>query len=502
MDCAAGPEGNGSVERPWNSLAGPDSTVFVAGDVLALRRGTTCDGMLDPRGSGEPRAPIRLVAYGSGSRPVIDGGGHRAALWLDNQQYWDVSGISTSGGRRFGILVSGDSRVPTTLHHIHLVDVVAEDVEGTATTKASGAIVVEAGGSQVFHDVVIDRAVAGFTRQWAGIEVRAGSFRGARGSDVTVERSLVEDVGGDGILVADVSGARTEGNVALGTGEIMTAAVARRIGTPSAIWDFACDHCVVEDNVAYGSQTAVRDGGDFDIDYGSKDEVVRDNLGFDSAGYCVSVFSAAGRVEDDVRFSHNICLDNATSPSVAPQGDVFFSSFAIGHRGRASIDGASIEDDYFGWSPSRPSAVLVTTSGVLSGSLADVFRHDVVVATVPDFVDIPGPPLRLGDNVYVDASPTSKPRWTVGGHAYTDFPAYQAASGEDRGSRFLMERSSPGCVAVVGQGFLVHLPISLARLIPGQLGPLGPVGPGSWSVRVVPTSRSGGCSLPQPPEAP
>ena len=71
VDCSLLTDGVGTADAPWNNLATPSALTFMPGDVIALKRGTTCAGMLAPLGSGEPGAPITIGAYGSGGRPVI-----------------------------------------------------------------------------------------------------------------------------------------------------------------------------------------------------------------------------------------------------------------------------------------------------------------------------------------------------------------------------------------------------------------------------------------------
>src|SRR5205809_7490001 len=82
LDCANGRDsasGNSSTSA-WRSLERLQSTTFRPGDRILLRRGTKCTGMLAPRGSGAPGAPVVLDAYGSGPLPRIEGGTNEAAI--------------------------------------------------------------------------------------------------------------------------------------------------------------------------------------------------------------------------------------------------------------------------------------------------------------------------------------------------------------------------------------------------------------------------------------
>src|SRR5262249_4897035 len=81
LDCSAATNGSGTQSSPWNSLSFANM-MFVAGDHLLLNRGTKCNGSFTPRGSGSASAPIVVDAYGTGAKPVIDGGQAEEAIKL------------------------------------------------------------------------------------------------------------------------------------------------------------------------------------------------------------------------------------------------------------------------------------------------------------------------------------------------------------------------------------------------------------------------------------
>ena len=75
-DCSAGADTNAGISefQPLRTLARVNRTHFVPGDSVLFKRGTTCEGMLAPQGSGAPGQPISIGAYGTGLLPVIHGG--------------------------------------------------------------------------------------------------------------------------------------------------------------------------------------------------------------------------------------------------------------------------------------------------------------------------------------------------------------------------------------------------------------------------------------------
>ncbi|MEU6972067.1 putative Ig domain-containing protein [Kitasatospora aureofaciens] len=117
VDCSAADNGSGTQDSPWNSLAAANSYTFQPGDFLLLKAGTSCDGQLAPQGNGSATAPITIGSYGSGARPVVNGGGLTgttgAAVLLRNQSYWIVQGLEVTNnaateGWRSGIKVVVD----------------------------------------------------------------------------------------------------------------------------------------------------------------------------------------------------------------------------------------------------------------------------------------------------------------------------------------------------------------------------------------------------------
>ena len=317
VDCSAAVPGDGSESRPWNGLAAVNAHLFEAGDSVFFKRDTTCDGPLNPRGSGAPGAPVVMDSYGDGALPVIDGGDAEYAIRLANQSYWRLRNIETSGGTRYGIFVTVDAGVA---EHIRLENVVVRDVYGAPPeSKNTGLVVIspthDEGNSTAarFNDVVLDNVTAYNTNQWAGILIGTGtaadgwaSNEKLRSSNVTVRNSRVHDIYGDGIVLFAVNDGLIEHSVAYRTGLEPT----QTIGTPNAIWTWSCTNCTVQYNEAFDNKSPGVDGGAFDIDWGSTNTIVQYNYGHDNAAYCIAIFGAAGLTTTNSIVRYNICAFN------------------------------------------------------------------------------------------------------------------------------------------------------------------------------------------------
>src|SRR5690625_7671992 len=80
VDCQAPDGGAGTIDAPINDLETINDTVFEAGEHILFVAGTSCDGTLRPRGSGEAGAPIVVDTCGEGEKAKIRGHGTCTAV--------------------------------------------------------------------------------------------------------------------------------------------------------------------------------------------------------------------------------------------------------------------------------------------------------------------------------------------------------------------------------------------------------------------------------------
>jgi hypothetical protein len=428
LDCGAVATGSGtSAQSPWDRLKQLNVTEFGPSDTVYLKRGTVCHGTLAPKGSGTEGAPIRLTAYGEGTRPkVVAEASAEEALRLFNQQYWDIDSLDIAGGAKYGIFISGDKGI---LHHIHLLNLSVHDVfGGEMKTKDTGLVVFSLGSvNQHFDDVLVDGVMAWNTHQWMGIEVGGGNLgfppESAWNTNVTIRNSTVHDVQGDGIVLFRVRGGRIESSSAWNTGMQIT----QTIGTPNAIWTWMCDHCTVVDNEAYLTDSPGVDGGAFDIDYGNSKNSVIGNYGHDTQGYCIAVFGA-GFVTRQSTVRGNLCINNGRSPRMANyQGAIFLRSWNGG-----SIDGLTIEDNTVYWNPYENAPALLNEAHIKPGTAT--FRNNTIASASPWMVDS-NPLLQFERNHYSYFG-VETPEWKYGTQRFAQMHNVQNGFRQEPGSSF------------------------------------------------------------------
>ena len=379
IDCTDGNPGDGTLAHPWNSLLLAQPHIFVAGDRIALKRGTVCRGSFSPQGSGTADQPIRLTAYGQGPRPrIASTSKDRQTLLLFNQEHWQIDSLDLSGSNTYGIFVSGDQG---TLHHIHLKNLFVHDVQGGALkNKDNGLVVVGPSSAHaVFNDVLVDGVVAAHTSQWAGILVGGGPYdfppEFPLNSHITVRNSSVQDVYGDGIVLFRDSDGLIENNVTWETGMQPT----QNVGTPNAIWTWTCTDCTVRDNEAFLTDSPGVDGGAYDIDWGNTRNTVERNYAHDTQGYCIAVFAAIHVTSESV-VRDNLCIDNDLSPRLAAQqGAITLFTWEGG-----AIRGLRIEHNTILWNPPVAAAPAIVNDATIDGAPA-AFTGNRIESSSPFF---------------------------------------------------------------------------------------------------------------------
>lgn len=328
VDCSAATNGNGTQSSPWNTLTSVNTTTFEPGDQILFNRGTTCDGMLAPQGSGTASSPIVIDAYGAAPQPIIDGGMNTAAVQLTNQQGWEINNLEVIGGNYYGVNIAGTA--PNTSYtHFRLSNLNVHGAHHVASANDSGEIFITIGNAgETFNDVVLDGVAVHDSQVFNGIFIDAGVFAtqttpAMLGSNVTIQNSTVYNISGIGMTLFVISNGLMQNNVVHNTGQCPLNPGCGS-NTPGGLMDLYCNSCIMQNNESYAIQDwSPWDGGDFDIDVWSNNNIVQYNYGHDAAGYCVSVFSANNVVGSGNVIRYNVCSNNDQLANIADPGEIF-----------------------------------------------------------------------------------------------------------------------------------------------------------------------------------
>jgi hypothetical protein len=412
----------------WKTLNKANTITFQPGDSIFLRKGDTFLGSLDLKGSGVSGAPIRLSNYGAGALPIISAGSSTQAVRLFNQQYWEISEIETTGGTQYGIYVAGDL-ANTTLHHIAIHDVVVHDVRTTAPVlhyNSGGIVVTPVGDHLIFEDVKIDRVTVNNCNQWWGIHVGFNTWYGdgpglPRSSNIRIANSIVHDIGGDPITVADSINVLLTSNVAYEGGQA---------GLPgaNAIWTWNSKDVLVEFNEAYNQHTPSYDGGGFGLDWGAENMTVQYNYSHDNDGYGVGFFGRFSTTTMNNVFRYNICANNDRKAG-GDNGEMWIFQDTGG-----SYNGLQIYNNTIYRNPTSAHPVVNYNGVTVRGTLPFIFKNNIIYSTGNLMTRLPSV-FQSDNNIYWVTS-VGTPTWTYNGITYTGFTNYVSATGQDMHSFF------------------------------------------------------------------
>jgi hypothetical protein len=291
LDSAEGSDDNDGLEAraPWKSLEKANSHVFQPGDKLLLKAGSHFHGQLKPQGSGYRGASIVVDMYGEGAKPLIAAEGQfAAALFLENQSYWEVNNLeltNTGPSRelfRNGVWLLADNF--GTMKHIHLKNLFVHDVNGSLKKgKGEGyGIVMEHRGESTrsrFDGVLIEdcHLVRTDRNGICGLSsYRPQDAREFPCLNVVVRGNLLEDIGGDAIKIWGCNGALVEHNTVRG-------ARTRCDDYAAGIWPWASDNTVIQFNEVSGVK-GKKDGQAFDSDAHTTNTLFQYNYSHDNEG--------------------------------------------------------------------------------------------------------------------------------------------------------------------------------------------------------------------------
>jgi hypothetical protein len=301
IDSVAGNDDNTGTTpvNAWKSLVKVNATTFLPGDRILLKSGSVWKGQLWPKGSGAEERPIIVDMYGGGVRPIIQGNGLvEDAVLLKNQEYWEIQNLEiTNAGStpslRRGVHVALEDYGEA--HHVYIRSLIIHDVNGIDKEKVNGAINYTCLGAQkpsrfvdlriennqIYH---VDRSgIFGMSDRWERTKWYPSLAVAVRGN-------VLNDIGGDGIVVVATDGAVVEHN-------IVGHANQRSEGYNVAIWPWSADNTVIQYNEAFGTK-GQRDGEGFDSDWNSKNTVIQYNYSHDNDGGFLLICDDGGQKRD------------------------------------------------------------------------------------------------------------------------------------------------------------------------------------------------------------
>ncbi|MCD2421889.1 right-handed parallel beta-helix repeat-containing protein [Niabella pedocola] len=260
-----------STSAPWKTLSKVNSVTFLPGDRILFKSGGVWNGTLQPRGSGTMKAKIVIDKYDGDTKPVIHGGGKTngsSTLLLDKVSYWEVNNLEITNTvpdgliyAATGIRVNGGSRSDSFCTNIRIKNCYVHDVNAATAlqanyVKGTGGIILNGKLSDVW---IQDCHIANCSVE--GLRTTGFSDMEQRSKNIVFDNNLIENIYGDGIVMAQVSGgARVTNNT------VYNACMTNDINF-AGIWTVASTNTIVSRNEVYGMKGGGRnDGMAFDAD--------------------------------------------------------------------------------------------------------------------------------------------------------------------------------------------------------------------------------------------
>lgn len=425
VDCSASTNGDGSQASPWNTLNTVNAITFTPGNQILFNRGTTCSGQLWPKGSGVSGNPIIVSAYGTGTRPIIDGNNAVSpVVTIKDQSYWTFDSLEIKNSTGLGLFVDGSPG--TDVYGLTITNLYVHD---GGLNDGQHLILVGQYENHSVHNVLFDNVEA--SNGWRGIEIggKCCNNPAVRSTNIVIRNAIVHDVQSDGILVASTNNALVEQSVVYNSG-IMTA---RKGHTPNGLWTWDCDDCIVQFNEVYESHSPKGDGGAFDIDYYNHRNVVQYNYGHENDSYCVAIYGGAS---DDVTTNsvirYNICSNDGRkdwNPGI----------YITAKRG-GSVQDTFVYNNTVYWNPVNMTgqyAIHITSMDDGRAISNTNIYNNLIYSTSPNLVSIEADATQqnLNYNLYWYTGAGS-PNFKLGNLYYDSLNSWQSGAGKDMHSLF------------------------------------------------------------------
>lgn len=345
-----------SEANAFKNLGKINSITFAAGDKIKFKTGDTWKGYFKLRGSGNASSPIIIESYGTANKPIIDGNGYQASLFLENVEYIEVnnmefkneashkksdnsvklmSGSSRTGqDERFGILAlrfgAGKNINHLKVSNVKISNIYPTPSEQSYNHQGFGMRFESYNEAELnyYDGITIDNVDISLTGHY-GIHI-VNRMSGAQADfyhrNISITNSNFYDTGGSGIVFARSKNILVENSTFKGTGSTKDSRMWER---GSGLWFYTCNDAIVQ-NTTFEDAYGVQDSFGAHIDWGNERVVIQ---------YCLSKNNFGGFVEIlgenlDCGYRYNISIGDGTRTG-AHNGKIFWvSDFAGGNSRR------------------------------------------------------------------------------------------------------------------------------------------------------------------------
>lgn len=289
-------------ETAWATVERVNNQALKAGDEILFEAGGVWSGCLRIDASGNKNELIRVDSYGNGAKPVINGDGEVAAVYMENQEYISINNLELTNkgteARRFGVYIGADNC--GSLRGIEIRNLIVHDVNGSYMNKYNesnlekndhwngGIIAIASGdtvptnfigltiaGCEVYN--VARSGIVTFSNMYTAFDKEVSGMS----QQLKIANNRVHDIKGDGIIVCGDYGGKVFGNRVCNTNLMSYTGEA----TSANVGMFAIHSTATHifNNESCHSRTT-HDGYGYDIDGNCDDVILEYNYSHDNEG--------------------------------------------------------------------------------------------------------------------------------------------------------------------------------------------------------------------------
>jgi hypothetical protein len=327
VDSVSGSDSNNgtSTSTPWRTIPHVNGKVFQPGDQILFKRGSVWTGRLTPKGSGVNGNPIVVGAYGTGAKPVINGGGATQAVALWDNSYVTIRDLEITNdapnvGVRDGIRVTAKNGIQ---RGIKILNNDIHDVHGTSDRNGSlyhnaaiYFVTEDTGSGGGFADILVEGNTV-YDVTCIGLYTKPASYHtpqsGLLTTNLVIRNNLFDRTGADHIVVGGAVNPLIEHNAGYDAG-----ALGANYGYAAGIWPWKCDGSTIQFNEVARTQNELAvanlgDGQAFDVDLSTFGvHILQYNYSHDNVGGILLTMPDHGEnpPEKTVIFRYNISVND------------------------------------------------------------------------------------------------------------------------------------------------------------------------------------------------
>lgn len=446
-----------STSTPWKSISKVNTVTFAPGDQILFKAGGVWTGNLAPLGSGSAGSPIIIDKYGTGNKPVINGGGltnGSITLLLNNQSFWEINNLeitnTVNSGQQYAVTgIKVNNSGTTAASNITINNCYVHHVNSTGFgtpnyNKGSGGI--------IFTGLINNVLVLNCHVKDCDIEgIRTSSS--VKADNVVFEGNLIENIYGDGIVFNGVKNSKITHNILRNTCKSDAANYA-------ACWTYGSLGTIISYNEVSGIKGGgPYDGQAFDADIDTNGDIFEYNYSHDNdRGFMLFMPSA-----QNIIVRYNISVNDVKNANSSPSGSKLIN-YTSNYTTNKIYNNTFYTNDSF-------TRIFQYTNTASTFAFNSTFSNNIIYATgtITRFSDRPIMASAVfKNNCFYPQSITAVngPAGTVSGSTYTD-PKFNNASSTGTPSDFKLQKTSPliaGAVNITNNGgidyFQTNLPLT------------------------------------------